>query len=69
MEFVMKKTKESGTPFLSLFTPEQIVELAIQVGFKEAHTVMGNDLYQRYFSKRTDGLNAGNAEAFLVSTT
>ena len=69
MEFVMKKAKEGGTPFLSLFSPAEIVSAAKEAGFKEAKYVSANDLYQRYFAGRTDGLNAGSAEAFLVAST
>jgi methyltransferase (TIGR00027 family) len=68
MEFVMNKAKESGTPFLSLFSPEQILELANEAGFKKSKYVSAEDLYQSYFAQRTDDLRAGNAEAFLVAT-
>ena len=67
MEFVMKKTKEAGTPFLSLFSPEEILSLAKEAGFKKAGYISGEDIYQRYFANRSDGLRAGNAEAFLVA--
>lgn len=69
MEFVMKKAQESGTPFLSLFSPPQILELAKNSGFKNSQYVSAEDLYQSYFAERSDGLRAGNAEAFLVATT
>lgn len=69
MEFVMEKAKGSGTPFLSLFSPDEILALAKEAGFRNSQYVSGDDLYQRYFAKRSDGLMAGNAEAFLVATT
>ncbi len=69
MEFVMKKAKESGTPFISLFAPWDMLTLANEAGFKGAQYVSADDIFQRYFTKRTDGLRAGNAEAFLVGTT
>lgn len=69
MEFVMKKARESGTPFLSLFIPHEILEIAKNAGFKHAKYISGNDLFQKYFANRSDGLNAGSAEAFLVVTT
>ncbi len=68
MEFVMKKTQEAGTPFRSLFSPQEILTMAKETGFKKSKHISANDLYQRYFSKRTDGLKAGNAEGFLVAT-
>ena len=47
-------------------------ELSIgrEPGAKEAQHVSGNDLTQRYFANRTDGLRPPtNAEEFLVVTT
>ncbi|MBK7056168.1 MAG: class I SAM-dependent methyltransferase [Leptospiraceae bacterium] len=67
MEFVMKKTQDAGTPFLSLFSPPEILSLAKEAGFTKSEYVSGEDIYQRYFASRSDGLRAGNAEAFLVA--
>lgn len=69
MEFVMNKAKESGTPFLSLFSPAEIIKMAQETGFKKVKDVPANAIYQKYFAGRSDGLNAGNAEAFLVANT
>ena len=69
MEFVMKKTAEAGTPFLSLFAPPEILTLASQAGFKQVEYVSAQDIYQSYFAQRTDGLRAGDAEAFLIAKT
>ena len=69
MEHVMKKAGESGAPFLSLFSPEEILEMAKRAGFKSAKYVSGRALYERYFAGREDGLKAGDAEAFLVATS
>ncbi|MES1195677.1 MAG: class I SAM-dependent methyltransferase, partial [Steroidobacter sp.] len=69
MEFVMNKAHESGTPFLSLYSPEDMLSTANVCGFKKSQYISGEDIYQRYFADRTDGLRAGNAEAFLVAMT
>lgn len=69
MEFVIKKAGEAGTPFISLFSPPEIVAMAEEAGFKESRYVSSTDLYRRYFENRPDGLRAGNAEAFLVAKT
>jgi methyltransferase (TIGR00027 family) len=69
MEFVMKKANESGTPFVSLFKPDDMVDLATSAGFKEAKYLSAKEVFERYFAGRKDGLNAGNAEAFLVAST
>ncbi|MES2529123.1 MAG: class I SAM-dependent methyltransferase [Bdellovibrionota bacterium] len=69
MEFVMRKAKESGTPFLSLFTPQEITQLAKDCGFKEANYVLASEIFKSYFEGRKDGLRAGDAEAFLIART
>ena len=69
LEYVMQRVQESGTPFLSLFKPQEIMDLATQVGFKNAEYVSGESIYQRYFAMRSDGLRAGQAEAFLIAST
>ncbi len=69
MEFVLRKAEESGTPFLSLFSPPEILRLAKRAGFKKSLYVSADELYRKYFSKRSDDLRAGNAEAFLIATT
>ena len=69
MEFVMKKAKEAGTPFVSLFAPPEMLALGKEAGFKKSEYISANDLYQRYFSSRSDGLRAGSAEGFLISMT
>lgn len=69
LEFVMKKAEEGGTPFLSLFSPTEILALAKENGFKKSEYVSSRDLYECYFAKRTDNLQAGNAEGFLVAVT
>jgi methyltransferase (TIGR00027 family) len=69
MEFVMKKAAESGTPFLSLYPPDEILKMAQTAGFKSAQYISADDIYVKYFSNRTDGLRAGQAEAFVVAST
>ena len=62
-----EKNEGSRNAFLSLFSPPEILSLAKEAGFKKAEYVSGEDIYQRYFANRSDGLRAGNAEAFLVA--
>jgi O-methyltransferase involved in polyketide biosynthesis len=70
LEMAEKGARASGTPFLSFFTPQQILALAHQAGFREARHVSAADLAQRYFVGRTDGLRPpNNAEELLVATT
>jgi methyltransferase (TIGR00027 family) len=60
----------SGTPFISFFTPEEMVSLARDAGFKEIEHVSAAALGQRYFAERTDGLRPPNcSEELIVAIT
>lgn len=70
LEMAEKGARASGTPFLSLFTPPEILALARKAGFREAQHVSAAYLTQRYFAGRADGLRPpNNAEELLVATT
>jgi methyltransferase (TIGR00027 family) len=69
MEYVMMKAKESGTPFLSLFSPQEIQNMAKDAGFNKSRYVSASNIYEKYFINRSDNLSAGNAEAFLLAMT
>ena len=61
--------RASGTPFISFFTPQEIVALAREAGFREAHHVSAADLAQRYFANRSDGLKPSSGEELLIAST
>jgi methyltransferase (TIGR00027 family) len=63
-----KGARASGTPFLSYFSPAEILALAREAGFPEVRHVSGADLAQRYFSNRTDGLRPGSEELLVAIT-
>ena len=70
MERAIEGARASGTPFLSFFSPSEMLALAREAGFKEVRHVSAGTLAQRYFSGRTDGLRPpNNAEELLVATT
>jgi methyltransferase (TIGR00027 family) len=70
LERAAKGARESGTPFISFFTPTQMLTLAREVGFKEARHVSAAILAERYFAGRQDGLRPPNGgEEILVATT
>ena len=58
----------SGTPFISLFVPDEIVALARGAGFSDVEHVSAADLEARYFAGRSDGLRPSSAEALIVAT-
>ena len=66
----MQGARASGTPFLSFFTPAEILALARDAGFRDVAHVPAAALTQRYFAGRTDGLRPpNNAEELLVAKT
>jgi methyltransferase (TIGR00027 family) len=67
-EAAEKGARASGTPFLSFFTPPEMLALAREAGFREAQHVSPATLTERYFAGRADGLRPGS-EALLVATT
>lgn len=61
--------RASGTPFVSFFKPEEILNMAQEAGFKEVRHVSAAMLEQRYFAERGDGLRPPhNSEELLVAS-
>jgi len=62
--------RASGTPFISFFTPIELLTLAGDAGFRDARHVSAANLTERYFADRTDGLRPpnGGEELLLAST-
>jgi methyltransferase (TIGR00027 family) len=62
--------RANGTPFISFFTPAEMLMLAREAGFKRVQHVSAAALAQRYFAGRSDGLRPpNNSEELLVATT
>ncbi|MCK9894808.1 class I SAM-dependent methyltransferase [Frankia sp. AgB32] len=58
----------AGTPFVSFYTPDEMLTLAREAGFADVRHVPGRELAARYFSGRTDGLRPSSGEDVLVAT-
>jgi methyltransferase (TIGR00027 family) len=70
VERAAEGARASGTPFISFFTPVEMLALARIAGFKEVQHVSAATLAERYFAGRTDGLRPpNNSEELLVATT
>ncbi len=70
IEVAEKGARTSGTPFISFFTPTEMLTLAREAGFAEVEHVSAATLAQRYFAARTDGLRPpNNSEELLVART
>jgi methyltransferase (TIGR00027 family) len=63
------KAEAAGTPFVSTFSPADLLAMAREAGFREATHVSGAELDERYFAGRADGLRLARGEEFLVATT
>jgi methyltransferase (TIGR00027 family) len=62
--------KANGTPFISFFTPAEMLALAREAGFAQVRHVSAAALAERYFAGRTDGLRPpNNSEELVVATT
>ena len=69
LEMAEKGARASGTPFISFFTPPEMLALARENGFRDAQHISADTLTQRYFAGRTDGLRPpANAEELLIAT-
>ncbi|MFF2108786.1 class I SAM-dependent methyltransferase [Rhodococcus koreensis] len=60
--------RASGTPFVSFYTPQEMLALARDSGFDSPRHVSGASLAERYFADRTDGLRPSSGEDLLVAT-
>ncbi|HWD86883.1 MAG TPA: class I SAM-dependent methyltransferase [Mucilaginibacter sp.] len=68
-EIAEKGARAAGTPFVSFFAPDEILDLAGEAGFKEARTISTKDMEQYYFTNRADDLFPASGEIFLLATT
>jgi len=70
MERAIEGARASGTPFISFFTPDEMLALARQSGFSDVRHVSAEMLGDRYFAGRSDGLRPPrNSEELLVART
>ena len=61
--------RASGTPFRSFYTPQEMLALAREAGFRDARHVSGASHAARYFAHRADGLRPSSGEDLLLATT
>ena len=70
IERAVAGARANGTPFISFFTPAEMLTMARDAGFKEVQHVSAAMLAERYFAGRTDGLRPpNNSEELLVAST
>ncbi|MEK2647065.1 class I SAM-dependent methyltransferase [Bdellovibrio sp. BCCA] len=64
----MKGAQMSGTPFISFFSPEEMLKLARSIGFQKVEHLSTADMVPRYFANRSDGLKPSTGEELLIAT-
>lgn len=69
LEASARGAEASGTPFVSFYTPDDLLGLARDAGFRSVRHVASPVLADRYFAGRSDGLRPSTGEDFLVATT
>jgi methyltransferase (TIGR00027 family) len=70
IEAAARGARASGTPFISFFTPAELLALARAAGFRHVDHVSADALAARYFAGRADGLRPpANSEELLVATS
>ncbi len=70
LQMAEKGARASGTPFISFFTPGEMLILAREAGFRDVRHVPASDLTARYFAGRTDGFRPPESgEELLVAAT
>jgi methyltransferase (TIGR00027 family) len=69
LEGAARGAEASGTPWISYYAPEEIVDLAREAGFADVRSVATAELAERYLGGRTDGLQASGGEGILMART
>ena len=69
LEGAARGAQASGTPWISFYAPDDIVELARRAGFADARSIATVEIAAPYLAGRTDGLAAAGGEAVLVART
>ncbi|MFV0316783.1 MAG: class I SAM-dependent methyltransferase [Microthrixaceae bacterium] len=67
LEGAARGAEASGTPWISFYTSDEMVQLALDAGFTDARVVTTAELTERYLKDRPDGLRASGGEGVLVA--
>jgi len=67
-EAVEQAAAGSGTPFISHYAPDEMSQMCRAAGFSAVRHVSPDDLTERYFAGRPDGLRPPTAEHLIVAT-
>ncbi|MCL1666856.1 class I SAM-dependent methyltransferase [Elizabethkingia ursingii] len=66
-EMANKGAQQAGTPFISFFSPEEIIAIAKESGLNNTTFISTQDMRDLYFKNRIDGLSPASGEVFLLA--
>jgi methyltransferase (TIGR00027 family) len=69
LEASSQGARAAGTPFVSFYSPTQVLAMVRDAGFADARHLDARDLTARYFAGRADGLRPSSGEHLVVATT
>lgn len=69
IEAAARGARANGTPFVSFFAPDELLDLAREAGFKTVQHISAKQLTDRFFAGRADGLRPSSGEEILLATT
>jgi methyltransferase (TIGR00027 family) len=69
LEVSSRGARNAGTPFVSFYSPDEMLASARDAGFREVRHISSGSLADRYFAGRADGLRPSTGEDILVATT
>lgn len=69
LELGTRGARSSGTPFISFYTPDEMLALAHDAGFRDARHLSSRSLADRYFAGRADGLRPSTGEDIVLAST
>lgn len=67
IEMAARGASASGTPWISFYTPDEIITLAREAGFSDARYVPTDELAGRYLTARADDLRPARGEGMLLA--
>jgi methyltransferase (TIGR00027 family) len=67
-EAAARGAEAAGTPFISFYRPEEMLELAASAGFTGSQHISASMLNERYFEDRADGFQTLRGEELLIAT-
>lgn len=69
LEMSARGAQAAGTPFVSFYSPDEMVAMARDAGFRHAAHISSTANADRYFTGRTDALRPSTGEDILLATT